>query len=128
MGQVKVYGLATWIDDKRAEISNAIHASVVEAFEFPEDKRFHRFIKLAAEDFIFPDSRTNQYIIIEISIFEGRSDLSKRNLINLLFMRLAEIGIDNNDVEITIFETPKKNWGIRGLPADELTLNYKVEI
>jgi hypothetical protein len=33
-----------------------------------------------------------------------------------------------NDIEITIFETPKHNWGIRGLPGDELNLNYKAEI
>ncbi len=28
----------------------------------------------------------------------------------------------------TITETPKHNWGIRGLPGDELTLNYKANI
>ena len=36
--------------------------------------------------------------------------------------------IDKNDLEITILETPKHNWGIRGLPGDELQLNYKVKI
>jgi hypothetical protein len=30
-------------------------------------------------------------------------------------------------MKFTITETPRHNWGIRGLPADELTLNYKVE-
>jgi hypothetical protein len=32
------------------------------------------------------------------------------------------------DVEITITETPKYNWGIRGMIGDELKLNYKVEV
>ncbi|MBP6190480.1 MAG: tautomerase family protein, partial [Acinetobacter sp.] len=36
--------------------------------------------------------------------------------------------ISAQDVEITIFETPKSNWGIRGKNADELNLNYKVNI
>jgi len=31
-------------------------------------------------------------------------------------------------VEITITETPRSNWGIRGLPADELELSYKVDV
>jgi phenylpyruvate tautomerase PptA (4-oxalocrotonate tautomerase family) len=31
------------------------------------------------------------------------------------------------DVEITIHESPKENWGIRGKPGDELSLSYKVE-
>jgi len=26
-----------------------------------------------------------------------------------------------------MIETPRHNWGIRGLPADELMLEYKVE-
>jgi hypothetical protein len=28
----------------------------------------------------------------------------------------------------TIFETPKHNWGFRGLPGDEHQLNYKIEV
>jgi hypothetical protein len=32
------------------------------------------------------------------------------------------------DLEITIFETPKHNWGFRGLPGDEHELNYKVDV
>ena len=31
-------------------------------------------------------------------------------------------------VEITIFETPRGHWGIRGLPGDELDLNYTVQV
>jgi len=31
------------------------------------------------------------------------------------------------DIEIIMFELPKHNWGIRGIPGDELALNYVVE-
>ncbi len=37
-------------------------------------------------------------------------------------------GIVSQDIEITISETPMENWGIRGMPGDELALNYKVKI
>jgi hypothetical protein len=53
---------------------------------------------------------------------------AKKKLIALLFQNFAALGISNNDLEITIFETPKHNWGIRGVPGDELNLNYKVEV
>ena len=33
-----------------------------------------------------------------------------------------------NDLEITITETPRANWVIRGVPADELLLTYAVEV
>jgi hypothetical protein len=36
--------------------------------------------------------------------------------------------ITPQDIEITIFETPRAAWGIRGLPGDEVGLNYKVEV
>ena len=66
---------------------------------------------------------------MKISIFEGRSVEAKKNLIKLLFERIEkELNIISNDIEITIFETPKCNWGIRGLPGDELVLNYNVKV
>ncbi len=36
--------------------------------------------------------------------------------------------IKNQDLEITIFETPMSNWGIRGFQGDELALHYKVKV
>ncbi len=62
-------------------------------------------------------------------MFEGRSVETKKQLIELLFARSdKELGISNLDLEITIFETPKDNWGFRGLPGDEHSLDYRVNI
>jgi phenylpyruvate tautomerase PptA (4-oxalocrotonate tautomerase family) len=62
-------------------------------------------------------------------MFEGRSAAARKRLITLLFAKIAsEIGIDPQDVEITITETPRANWGIRGRPGDELGLEYRVEV
>ena len=52
---------------------------------------------------------------------------TKKEVIRLIYKRFHEqLNITGNDIEITIFETPKNNWGIRGLPADELILNYTI--
>jgi hypothetical protein len=40
----------------------------------------------------------------------------------------AQAGISPHSLEITITETPKVNWGIRGQNAADLTLNYRVEV
>jgi len=129
MAQITIYGLRNHLDRVRPELSDVIHACAVEALELPEGKRFHRFIGLDAADFIYPGDRGERYTIIEISIFEGRSIETKKRLIRLLFERLEiGCGIVPQDVEITIFETPRHNWGIRGLPGDELTLGYTVAI
>lgn len=129
MSQIKIYGLRERIQVDRSKLSDTIHACVVEALNFPADKRFHRFFPMEREDFIFPANRSDHYTIIEISMFEGRTIEAKKQLIRLLFQRIqAEIRIDPNDLEITIFETPRHHWGIRGQCGDELSLNYKVDV
>ena len=129
MPQVKVYGLQDNIAARRSTLSDVIHAALMEAIGTPEAKRFQRFIILDPADFIFPSDRTNNYTIIEISMFEGRSVAAKKNLIRLLYEKIASAtDITPQDIEITIFETPQCNWGIRGIPGDELKLGYQVDV
>lgn len=129
MAQIKIYGLNASLTKNRPSLSSAIHAAVVEALVFPADKKFHRFIGLEKSEFIFPADRSDNYTIIEISMFEGRSTESKKSLIRLIFSNIErDVGIAQQDIEITITETPKQNWGIRGLCGDELALGYKVNV
>lgn len=129
MAQIKVFGVKENINPIKKQLSEIIHSCVMDAFDYPSEKRFHRFFPMDQEDFLFANERTVAYTIIEISIFEGRSIESKKKLINLLFYQIKnELNISSDDIEITIFETPKHNWGIRGVPGDELTLNYKVNV
>lgn len=127
MGQIKIYGLEENLNPIKDSISNVVHSCIVEAFNIPNDKKFHRFFPMKKEDFYYASGRTEAYTIIEISIFEGRTLETKKYLLKLLFERLyLELNLDPQDIEITIFETPTYNWGIRGLPGDEITLDYKV--
>jgi 5-carboxymethyl-2-hydroxymuconate isomerase len=131
MTQIKIYGLRSHLDPIKSQLSDAIHSCVVDALQYPSYKRFHRFFTLEPSDYYYsPESgRTDRYTIIELSMFEGRTVATKKQLMRLLFARLdKEFGISNLDLEITIFETPKSNWGIRGVPGHELSLNYRVDV
>lgn len=129
MAQVKIFGLRRSLEGNRLAISEATHSSVMDALKYPAEKKFHRFIALDEQDFTYPADRSDRYTIIEVSVFEGRSIEAKNSLIRLLFERMSKIaGIAPQDVEVTIFETPRTSWGIRGLPGDEVGLNYKVEV
>jgi hypothetical protein len=129
MSQVKIFGLREHLDPIKRQLSDVIHSCVMEALQYPADKRAHRFFPLDRADFFYPAGRTERYTIIEFSMFEGRSIAAKKQLIRLLFERVEkEFGIAPEDLEMTIFETPKHNWGFRGLPGDEHKLNYKVEV
>ncbi|MFC0457534.1 tautomerase family protein [Arthrobacter liuii] len=129
MAQIIVYGHRESLDQRRTALRNAIHGAIMIALEYPAEKCFQRFIALDDADFIHPEDRGSDYTIIEISMFEGRSIDAKRMLIAELFQRVdAEAGIAPHSLEITISETPKVNWGIRGVNAADLALGYKVEV
>jgi len=129
MAQIKIYGVGSQLNPIKATLSDVIHSCVVEALQYPEDKRAHRFFPLDPSDFYFPAGRTERYTIIEISMFDGRSIQAKKHLLRLLMERIHEkLGIALQDIEVTITETPKHNWGIRGLPGDEVGLNYKIDV
>lgn len=129
MAQVKLYGLRHQLAPHIPAISDVIHSCVVDALQYPPDKRAHRFLPLEPGEFFYPSGRTGRYTIVEFSMFEGRSVEAKKTLIRLMFERFhSQLGIAPADLEMTIFETPKHNWGFRGLPGDEHTLNYKIEV
>ncbi|NJM62309.1 MAG: tautomerase family protein [Oscillatoriales cyanobacterium RU_3_3] len=129
MPQTKIYGHREFIQQYRQTISDSIHACTIEALSYPPDKRFQRFISLEDEDFIYPGDRTNQYLVIEISLFAGRSIEAKKNLMRLIYQKLNDaLNIAPNDIEIILYEVPPHNWGVRGVPGDELNLNYKIQV
>jgi phenylpyruvate tautomerase PptA (4-oxalocrotonate tautomerase family) len=129
VSQIKIYGLREHLDPIKAALSDAIHSCVVETLSFPQDKRAHRFFPMDPADFYYPASASPRYTIIEISMFEGRAVQTKKALIRALFERIGQ-SCDRrpNEIEITITETPRHNWGFRGLPGDEIGLPYKVDV
>jgi Tautomerase enzyme len=121
MVQVKIYGLRDRLFPRIQPMSDTIHGCLMEVISIPSEKRFHRFIVLEPETFVYPKDRTEQYTILEILMFEGRSVETKKRLIRLLFERFqSDLHIAPLDLEITLIETPKVNWGVRGVPGDEL--------
>ncbi|BAY80846.1 4-oxalocrotonate tautomerase [Calothrix parasitica NIES-267] len=121
MPQTKIYGIDKYLNPIKNQLSPIIHSCFVDVLQYPTEKRFHRFFPMDKSDFLFPSDKSQSYLIIEISMFEGRSVEVKKNLIRLLIKRISEkFRISSNDIEITIFETPKCNWGVRGVTGDEL--------
>jgi phenylpyruvate tautomerase PptA (4-oxalocrotonate tautomerase family) len=129
MAQVKIYGLKERLNPIKRALSDVIHACVVEALRFPQDKRAHRFFPLEAEDFYYPTGRSPAYTIIEVTMMAGRSVETRKKLIRLLFDQISQtLGIAQHDLEICIVESPPHNWGFRGMHGDEIKLDYKIEV
>ncbi len=128
MSQFKVYGQRPVLVSLRARLSDVLHAAAVDVLRLPEDKRFHRFFPLDAEDFPVPAGRSERYTVIEVLMFEGRSVATKKSFYARLYAdAAAQLGINATDLEISIVETPRHDWGIRGQAGDELALTYEVQ-
>ena len=66
MAQIKIYGIDNHLNPVKAKLSEVIHSCMVDALQFPVDKRAHRFFPLDAANFFYPAGRTDRYTIIEI--------------------------------------------------------------
>jgi phenylpyruvate tautomerase PptA (4-oxalocrotonate tautomerase family) len=69
-------------------------------------------------------------ILIEITLFSGRSDTTKKLLFKEIVSNLTKhLKIQATDVFIVLNEQPKCNWGLRGgIPASEIELGFKVDV
>lgn len=127
---IVVYGIKEELNPVKAKLSDVIHSCMQQVLGMPEDKRAHRFIPLAKEDFYYPGGRSDAYTVIEINMMAGRKPDTQKQLIKALFEQIErKLGLAPIDVEITINEQQPYQWGFRGMTGDEVRdLNYKVQV
>ena len=117
---ITVYGLKNTLAPRREAIADIIYGCLQLGLDIPRGRHALRFIGLEKEDFFYPKGRTDDYIVIDINLMQGRMEQTKKHLIKMLFSELEyKLGIRSNDVEITIKEQPAHCWGFRGMTGDE---------
>jgi phenylpyruvate tautomerase PptA (4-oxalocrotonate tautomerase family) len=129
MAQFKIYGREDFLHEQHARISELVHGAAVRSLGLPPAKRFQRFLPLAEWQLVAPADRSERYLIIEAYLFTGRSVAVRKGLIRALLDDLSRgLALSPADIEVTLFESPRENWGIRGQHGDELQLDYKVDV
>jgi phenylpyruvate tautomerase PptA (4-oxalocrotonate tautomerase family) len=110
-------------------ISNAIHESLVAIFKIPDSDRTHIIHELSENEFEIPPGKSDQYAVIELTVFGGRQKETKAALFGDIVSRLEKIGIPKTDSLIILNEQPLDNWGIRGgHQASQTNLGFKVDV
>jgi phenylpyruvate tautomerase PptA (4-oxalocrotonate tautomerase family) len=107
----------------------AIYSAQREALKVPEHDRQIRYVEHQPEHFAVPPGKSDNYTVIEICMFPGRSLDAKRALYQAIVNRLEPLGIPRDEVFIVLHEPPLDNWGFRGgVPASELDLGFKLNV
>jgi 4-oxalocrotonate tautomerase family enzyme len=109
------------------KIRDTVMDAVVETLQLLPDDRNIRISEYDPELFRM---KAPYEILIEITMFEGRTRETKRKLFRTIADQLENTcDIDRKKLFILINEQPMMNWGVRGcIPADELDLGFKVNI
>lgn len=115
--------------DQKRELLDQLHHALEETLKIPVHDRTQILHEYTAEDFIVPPGKTNNYTLIEIMMFSGRSKDVKQALFSGITKRLSHVGISPADVFIILNEQPLDNWGIRGgQQASRVDLGFKVDL
>jgi phenylpyruvate tautomerase PptA (4-oxalocrotonate tautomerase family) len=108
-------------------LRDAVMDAVIEALQLPNADRNVRILEYKPEFF---KMKAPYEILIEITLFSGRTKETKKRLYQTIVNNIElRLGIDKSKIFIILNEQPLENWGVRGgLPADEIPLDFKVEI
>lgn len=99
------------------------------ALQVPADDRQIRYVEHLPQHFAVPPDKTDNYTLIEILIFPGRSLQAKRRLYQEIVTRLGALGIAPGDILIVLQEPPLDNWGLRGgQPASAVDLGFRLDV
>lgn len=118
-----------WPAEQVQAIMEAVLVAQREVLQLPAHDRQLRYLEHKPEHFHVPPGKSENYTLVEISLFAGRSIKAKRELYCAIVENLGALGIAANDIFIVLNEIALENWGIRGgVPACDVDLGFKVDI
>ena len=104
--------------ERRDAIVRGIHDALVSAIGMPEDELFNLVQPYAADQFWCDRgfngiTRSDQVVVVEITLRRGRSDAMKRTLYASIAQNLgARAGVAPGDVFIYLHENDYSDWSV----------------
>jgi phenylpyruvate tautomerase PptA (4-oxalocrotonate tautomerase family) len=99
----------------RRQIGDAIHRALVETISIPARDRFQILTEHEPGDLVYDSeylgiARTDQIVIVQITMSVGRTLAQKRALFRRIAEHLAALGLRREDAWINLVEVAKENW------------------
>ena len=100
----------------KKQVLECVHAGLEEVLGIPDWDRFQHIVEIPREDFETAPEKSDNFMIIELTLFPGRTKEQKGNAIKTITAKLSEkLGINPPDVFIVINEPTLENWGMAGV-------------
>jgi len=118
------------VDEKHAMVI-AVRRALSEALRAPDEDPMVRLAEYPEEQYTipYPARHSDRFVLVEITMFAGRSVETKRRLYDALVRRLGTAGVPPDDVLIVLHEPPMHDWAVNGgTPANEANIGFDVEI
>jgi 4-oxalocrotonate tautomerase len=99
----------------RRKIGDAVHRALVETTAVPQRDRFQLLTEHEPGDLVYDSeylgiARTDQIVIVQITMSVGRTLAQKRALFRRIADNLAGLGLRREDAWINLLEVAKENW------------------
>ena len=112
--------------DFKVNLMHLVCDVLVEILGLPNDDRNIRLMEYAKNNFIMKEPYE---ILIEITLFEGRTKETKKELYKKIVEVLeGKLKIAKDSIFIVLNEQPFENWGIRGgISAEDVNFKFKID-
>jgi 4-oxalocrotonate tautomerase len=116
---VKIYVRKNRTDAELRAIADGVHDALVAQANVPVDDRFQILNRLERDQIVADSSyggvsRSEDIVIVEITLNVGRTVEIKKNLFADIALRLERVGVRPDDVLVSLVEVTKDNWSFGG--------------
>lgn len=104
--------------EQKQAIAHSVHRAMVDSIGIPQDDFFQLISEYKPEDFFFDSNflgveRSNDLIVVQITLRRGRSDAMKQGLFAGITENLKKhVGVRPQDVFIYLSENDFSDWSV----------------
>ena len=112
------------------KLMQAVQNALLDVFKITDEALNIRLLIHEKHRFMVPiNLDPEQYVLVSIDCFSGRTKESKRLLYKTIVNNLNLLNIPRDHVKIVLREAPRENWGILGgFAGCDVDVGYKVEV
>ncbi|SEK88175.1 Tautomerase enzyme [Roseateles sp. YR242] len=110
-------------------LMSELHAAMLEVLQVPQDDHDIRYVEHRPGHFRLPGGKSEQYLLVLVQMFPGRSLEAKRALYQAIVRRFSKLGVPETEVNIVLQSPSLEDFGLRGgQAACDLDLGFKLSV